>query len=74
MNSLREFYRDKDTRDNVKNYLIEFLEKEAIKKVFKREDVSAIAEAKEMIDKAWDNMSVLFDKKSKKKKQINQSR
>jgi len=74
MKSLQEFYRDSGTSENVYNYLIEFLEKEGLKKMFDKEDVSAIAEAKEIIDNAWKNMEIMFDKKPKKKKQVNQSR
>jgi len=74
MKSIQQFYRDVETRDNVKNYLIEYLKEEAVKKVFAKEDVSAVAEAKEMIEKAFENMSLLFDKKVEKKEIINQAR
>lgn len=73
MKSLQEFYNDKDTKDNVQAYLVDFLEKEAVRKVFDKEDVSAVAEAKEMIDKAFDNMDLMFQKKEVIKNIINQS-
>lgn len=73
MKSLQEFYNDKDTKDNVQAYLVDFLEKEAVRKVFAKEDVSAVAEAKEMIDKAFDNMDLMFQKKEVIKNIINQS-
>ncbi len=72
--SLQEFYNDVDTRNNVHNYLVEFLKEEAVRKIFDKEDVSAVSEAKEMIDKAFDNMSVMFQKKIVNKDQINPSR
>lgn len=72
--SLLEFYQNKDLKENVHAYLVEFLEKEAVKKVFDREDVSAVAEAKEMIDKAFENMDVLFAVKKEPKEQVNESR
>ena len=74
MKSLQQFYNDKDTKENVYNYLIDYLEKEAVKRVFEREDVSAIADAKEVIDKAFDNLEVLFNKKAEKKESINEAR
>jgi len=74
MKSLQRFYNDKDTKDNVHNYLIDYLEKEAIRRVFDREDVSAVADAKEVIDKAFDNLEVLFDPKVGKTEQINEAR
>jgi len=72
--SLRDFYQDTETKDNVRNYLIDYLEEEAIKKVFGREDVSAVADAKEIIDKAFFHLEELFDKEPKKNEPINQAR
>lgn len=74
MKSLLEFYNDKETRENVHNYLTEFLKEEAVKKVFDREDVSAVAEAKEMIDKAFENIDNMFTKKITRKEAKNPSR
>jgi hypothetical protein len=39
-----------------------------------KEDVKGVSEAKEFIDKAFENMDYLFQSKPKKKEQINQSR
>ena len=64
--SLLEFYNDKDMKDNVYNYLISELEKEAIKRVFDKEDVTAVADAKIVIEKAFDNLDTLFDSKAEK--------
>ena len=74
MKSLREFYNDKDTKENVYNYLIDYLEKETVKRTFDREDVSGMADAKEIISKAFDNMDLLFNSKAKKKEQVNEAR
>ena len=72
--SLKSFYNDSDTKENVYNYLIEFLQGVAIKKVFNKEDATAVGEAKEIIDKAWENMDYLFGKKVAKKELINEAR
>ena len=74
MRSLIEFYKDEDTRENVHNYLTEFLSQEAVKKVFNKEDVSAVAEAKEVIDKAFENMGIMFQETKVGKEQINEAR
>ena len=74
MRSLLSFYKDEDTRENVHNYLTEFLSQEAVKKVFNKEDVSAVAEAKEMIDKAFENMGIMFQETKVGKEQINEAR
>lgn len=74
MASLQEFNNDKDTKKNVQEYLIQFLTEKAVKKVFAKEDVSAVAEAKEMIDEAFDNLELLFKPKRKIKKSVNEAR
>lgn len=74
MKSLQEFYQDTTTKDNVHSYLIDFLKEEAVRKLFDKEDVSAVAEAKEMIDKAFENMDVIFRPKLEAKEQINEAR
>jgi len=74
MKSLQEFYNDKDTKENVKMYLIEFLEGIAIKKAFAREDIAGVAEAKELIEKAFDNLDNLFSPKPKKIEPVNEAR
>lgn len=74
MKSLQEFWNDKDTKNNVQEYLINYLKEEAVRKLFDKEDVSAVAEAKEMIDKAFTNMDLLFEPKAKQKEQVNEAR
>lgn len=61
-------------RVNVHGYLIAFLREEAIKKVFDKEDTSAVAEAKEVIDKAFEEMDYMFQSKPKKKPELNEAR
>lgn len=60
MKSLLEFHNDKETKENVKNFLFQVLEKETIKRVFDREDVSGLADAREVIEKAFEEMDVMF--------------
>lgn len=74
MKSLLEFYQDTETRNNVQNYLIDYLKEEALRKLFDKEDVSAVAEAKEMIDKAFENMDVIFQTKLPAKEKPNEAR
>ncbi len=71
---LKEFYTNESMRNDVKNYLIDFLKIQAIDKTFKREDTSAIAEAKEIIDKAFEELEVLFSPKAAEKENRNQAR
>lgn len=73
-NNLKLFWTDKGMKDSVYNYLISELERIAIKKVFDKENTVAIGEAKEVIDKAFENLENLFSPKVEKKEQVNQSR
>jgi len=68
MASLQEFYRDQDTRNNVKNFLVEFLKGEAVRRVFEDENpkVQGIADAKEVIEKAFDFLEQQFGPKTRK--------
>lgn len=78
MKSLQEFYNDKETKDNVHTYLIEFLHEMAVKELFENQaedyDAYAISQAKRVIDKAFQNLDDLFSPKVKKKEQVNEAR
>lgn len=61
-------------RNDVKTYLIDFLKVQAIEKAFNRESVEHIAEAKEVLDKAFENLEVIFASKSESKEIKNEAR
>jgi len=61
-------------REEVRGYLLQFLTDKALTMVFAQEDTKAIAEAKEVIDEAFDHLEVLFLKKAESKEIINESR
>ena len=71
---MRAFWNDKETKENVYNYLVEFCKETAIKKVFGKEDAVAVGEAKEIIDKAFEHLDNLFEPKVKEKEQVNEAR
>lgn len=50
---LNLFYQDENMRELVKDYLFTQLDKLAIEKVYNREDVKGMADAKEAIEKAF---------------------
>lgn len=72
--SLKDFFLNEVMRNDVKTYLIDFLKVQAIEKAFAKEDVSGIADAKECLDKAFDNLEVLFAPKSEVKEIKNVAR
>ena len=74
MKSLIEFNQDRDTRDNVHEYLLQFFKEEAVKRLMAREDAVALADASDLLDRAFENMEVLFASKSEGKEQINEAR
>ena len=72
--NLQDFWMNKAIKNEVQDYLVSFLKEEALRKLFDKEDVSAVAEAKEMIDKAFENLDVIFQAKSEKKDVVNEAR
>ncbi len=64
---IKEFYHDKEMRNDVYKYFMTFLEMKAVEKVFEREETIAIAEAKDMIDGAFEQMDAEFAPKPKKR-------
>lgn len=72
--ALKDFYLNEIMRNDVKTYLIDFLKVQAIEKAFAKEDVSGIADANEVINKAFDNLEVLFAPESQVKELKNEAR
>lgn len=64
---LKEFYQDKELSAEVKAYFTKFLELKALEKVFERQDTSAIAEAKDILDGVFEQMDAEFAPPPKKR-------
>ena len=71
---LKDFYINEAMRNEVKTYFIDFLKIQAIEKTFNREPTEHIAEAKEVLDKAFENLDILFAPKSQSKEIKNEAR
>ena len=63
MKLLGKFYADFQVKAEVKAYLIEFLEKEAIRRAFSGEDTNGIKEANDIIESAFLNLDRLHQKR-----------
>ena len=74
MNPLNQFTNDVKMRDEVKGFIDAFIDTEAVKRIYAREDVSAIADAKELIDLAFDDLIKTYAAKVKTSKPISQAR
>lgn len=72
--SLKDFFLNEVMRNDVKIYLIDYLKTQAIEKAFAKEDINGIAEAKEVLDKAFSNLEILFEPEHKGKEPINEAR
>ena len=66
--AVQDFYNNKVMREAVREYIESCLEVEVVDKVFKREDVSHIADARDLLDTSFSQMEAEF----KPKEVINQ--
>lgn len=57
-NPLMEFYQDKHMMEAVKTYVLNHFEVVAIERVMKRESTEALADAKEVIESAFDQLDI----------------
>jgi hypothetical protein len=58
MDTLRRFNGDTTTKEELRAYIIEYIGKEGIYRMFNRQDVSHIADACELITKAFEQLSI----------------
>jgi len=57
---LNQFYNDEQTRNELVQFLHDFIDQEAISRVYNREDVSAVADARELIDLAFSELQNIY--------------
>lgn len=62
---LAEFYSDQAMVEVVKSFLVDTLKSETIERVFKKQDVSGIADAKIAIEKSFILLQTMFAAKQK---------
>jgi len=55
-----DFYKNKGMREEVKQYVDDIFMKEVITRTFERKDTAHLADAKEIWDKAFDQMEADF--------------
>jgi len=61
--NLNRFYNDEYTREDVKSYFLETLDMVALERVYEGEDTKGIADAKEVIEKAFVDLGDVYGKK-----------
>lgn len=73
-NILRQFNGDVGTKEAFKEFLITVIEDEVIKRVFEGKDVSHAKDAKELIDRAFEELDIKYGIRQETKKETNQAR
>lgn len=71
---LNQFNNDVHTRDEVIDFIHEFINQESLKRVYERADVSGIADAKELIDLAFSSLDDIYGIRNKTPVSKNQSK
>ena len=65
MQILHQFYANKVQREAVQAFMIECLGKIAVERTFRGEDVSGIKDARELVDRTFDELQLLYDTEPK---------
>ena len=73
-NLLNQFYNDEHLRNEVIDFINSFIDDEAVKRVYERKDVSSVADAKELVNLAFAELSNLYGIKNKTNKSVSQSK
>lgn len=74
MDFLRTFNGDVHTKEALKEFIFDCINEEALDKMFKREDVTHIADARELIEKAFDKLNTIYGIPTKQTTPTNQAR
>ena len=73
-NLILQFNGDITTKEAVMEYITDFIAKEGIRRMFAKEDVSHIADAKILLDGAFEQMQIDYGLKQKPTESINEAR
>lgn len=65
MQALHQFYMNKVENEAVQAFMIECLSKIAVEKTFSGEDVTGIKQAKEVIDRMFDELEIMYGEEKK---------
>jgi hypothetical protein len=71
---LLQFQRDEHIRNEVIDFINSFIDDEAIKRVYERKDVSSVADAKELVNLAFQDLSNKYGIKNTTNKPVSQSK
>lgn len=72
--ALQSFNADTRTKEELLDFIHEFIARKALERMYRKEDVSHIADAKDLIDGAFEELSNIYEPKPKTKEPTNDSR
>jgi hypothetical protein len=67
MNQLQRFNTDKANKQTLLEYIHDFIDREALKRVYGNESVSSVSEARKLIDLAFENLDIIYAKEPERK-------
>lgn len=74
MNQLRQFNGDIETKKQLITFIHDYIQSETIKRVYERGDVSHIADAKELIDGAFDLLEETYSLRERPTTPVNEAK
>lgn len=74
MNPLHQFTQDQKTREAVIEFFVDYINQYALDKVFKREDITGIADAKKIITDGFEQLNTTYGLPTAKTQTTSQSR
>ena len=76
MHRLQQFSADSGTREELLQFIHDFIDEEALKRIYsdKIEDIYSVADARKLIDKAFDHLSTIYGPKQSTPSQANEAR
>lgn len=72
--NLKDFFLNESMREDVKEYLIQFLKDEVVRLAFDEQEVGGAVLAKNTIENAFSNLEILFATKKETKEVKNEAR
>lgn len=73
-NILRQFNGDVGTKDTFKEFMVAVIEDEAIKRIYEGKDVSHIKDAKELVERTFEELDIKYGLARPTQKTTNQSK
>ena len=71
--TLRQFNGDVHTKEALIDFLHAFVAEEGVRRIYAKESVEAVADAKDIIDKAFDKLQEIYGTKPRPPEQTNQA-